>query len=303
MDTKGNPDQAQEKRAKAVPPVSIVIPCYNESETIKQVLEDFSSIVKDFSCEIIVVDDGSVDNTYEIISKLNLPIRIIRHRHNKGKGAALKTAISSASNEVIIAADADGQHKSKYVRELLKYSNDYDMVIGARKGMDPPWWKIPGRWIVRKLSEYLVRQKIPDVNSGFRLFKKSTIQKYFHLCSDGISFCVTSTLSYLSDGLEIKYVNIEAAKREKGKSKVNIHRGLRILLLVLQIIIVFNPLRVFLPISFLFLLSGVTYLICDIIQINITDTSILLISVGTILFVFAMLADQISTLRREIKRS
>ena len=281
--------------------LSIVIPAYNEEETIAPVVQSVHDFLIQHSLihEILVVDDASTDKTKE--RALQTPATVISHKYNKGYGRSLKDGIHAAQYEYVLIMDADGQHTPHDILRLLSYIDEYDMVVGARVSNASDLWRLPGKWFIHQLCNYLVKQDIPDVNSGFRLFKKSVIQQYIHLCSDGFSFTTSSTLAFLADERDVKYIDIEVNKRQQGKSSVSVKTGLRTILLVLQVMMVFHPLRFFLPVNFFIALLAFFYLLYDISHINISDTSVLLIVTTIGIFFFSLLADQLSKLRRDIR--
>lgn len=283
---------------------SVIIPAYNEAEAIKGVLQELKTYLneKKYQAEIIVVDDGSTDQTNKILKDFQ-DIKFISHPYNKGYGASLKTGIKNAEYDWILWYDADGQHKPEYIEELIKYRNEYDMVIGARLGYQGPFFRQPGKKLLHYLAEYLVQQKIPDLNSGLRLVKKDLFLKFSHILPNGFSASTTITLAFFKEGFNVKYVPI-AIKKRKGESSVKIRDGLKTVMFILRIIILFSPLRIFLPVSILTFGLAIFSLILDIFpysqgQLNIGDTTILLFVSSLLFFFFGLLADQISAIRRE----
>lgn len=283
---------------------SIIIPAYNEEVAIKSVLQELKDYLneKKYQNEIIVVDDGSTDQTNEILKNFE-GIKFISHPYNKGYGASLKTGIKNAEYDWLLWYDADGQHQPKYIEELIKYRNEYDMIIGARVGYQGPFFRQPGKKLLRCLAEYLVQQKIPDLNSGFRLVKKDLFLKFAHILPNGFSASTTITLAFFKEGLNVKYIPI-AVKKRKGKSSVKIQDGLKTIMLILRIITLFSPLRIFLPVSVLIFGFAIFALSLDIFlfsqgRLNIGDTTILLFISSLFFFFFGLLADQIAAVRRE----
>jgi len=283
--------------------LSVIIPAYNEEKIIEQTIQDLKKeLVKlDLDYEIIVADDGSTDRTKEILEKIE-GIKLINHPYNKGYGAALKSGIEKAKYDNLLFFDADGQHKTEYISEFIKYIDNFDMVAGTRVGYKGPLIRQPGKKILQWLANYLSKQKIPDINCGFRIVKKEPILKFIHLLCDGFSFSTTSILLFLTDGLAVKYVPIAINKRE-GKSKVRPKHAFDTLIFILRTILLSSPLRVFLPISLLLFLGAVISGLYDIIltPFNISDTTVLLLISSILIFFFGLLADQIASLRKEIK--
>ncbi len=282
--------------------LSIIIPAYNEEKAIAQTIEGLKKELNklDLECEIIVVNDASTDKTKEILEKIK-GIKIINHHENRGYGASLKAGILNAKFENLLFFDADGQHKPEYIKELLKYSDEFDMVSGQREGYKGPLIRQPGKKILLWLANYLSQQKIPDLNCGLRLVKKDKILKFLHLLCDGLSFSTTTTLLFINENLPIKYIPVTINKRNEGKSTVKPKHALDTLIFILRTVMLTEPLRVFLPVSiFLFILS-VVLLIQNLIYENISDITILLAISAILIFFFGLIADQISALRKEIK--
>lgn len=285
----------------ASPTLSIVIPAYNEQAIIGDVIAGLKEELKNKNCEIIVVDDGSFDNTFEIATGLG--VKVIRHEFNKGYGAALKTGIRDALGEIVLFFDGDGQHNPKSVRPLLEHFPEYDMVVGARtkNSSYKPLLRRPGKRILSVFADYLAATKIPDLNSGLRAFKKDILLKYMHLLPSGFSFSTTSTFAFLKSNRRIKYVPIAVSKRV-GKSSVKQFRhGFQTIMLMLRLIVLFEPLKVFLPMSFLLFVLGFASLVQDMIvnAFGIADVTVLLSISSLLVLFFGLLTDQVTAMRRE----
>src|SRR3989339_362256 len=283
---------------------SIIIPAYNEANAIKSVLQELKSYLseKKYQTEIIVVDDGSTDQTNKILRDFK-DIKFISHPYNKGYGASLKTGVKNSEYDWLLWYVSDGQHQPFYIEELIKYCDEYDMIIGARVGYQGPFFRQPGKKLLHYLAEYLVQQKIPDLNSGFRLVKKDLFLKFAHILPNGFSASTTITLAFFKESLNVKYIPI-AIKKRKGKSSVKMQDGMKAAMLILRTIILFSPLRIFLPVSILILGLALFSLGFDIFpysqgQLNIGETTVLLFISSLFFFFFGLLADQISAIRRE----
>jgi glycosyltransferase involved in cell wall biosynthesis len=284
---------------------SIIIPCYNEGQVIRQVvatLQDFLGQHPEVSCEIIVVDDCSTDDTQRVLKQLE-GIRVIRHPINRGYGAAIKTGIRQAQGVFVATFDGDGQHNPADLLNLFQtiQSEDWALVVGARtKLLHSSLWRMPGKWVLGWLANFLSRTKIPDLNSGLRVFRKEIISRYLHLCSDRFSFSTTSTLILLNRGYSLAYVPIQVNTRQ-GKSTVSLMTGYETLLLILRVVCLFDPLRVFIPASVFLVISGILLGIYPyfILKRGLTTGSVLVILAGVLIFFFGLLADQISALRKE----
>lgn len=284
---------------------SIVIPVYNEGKSVKNVLVALKNHLDRYSMhyEIIAVNDCSTDDSLEVLKSIDF-ITLVEHKHNKGYGAALKSGIKKAAHEHILIMDSDGQHNPEDIVVLIeKMQNGYDMAVGARALGNTHKSRVAGKYVIHKLANYIAKYDIPDINSGFRMFKKEDAKNYFHLCSNRFSFTTSLTMAYLSDEKEIAYVPIQVKLRETGKSSVNAKAGLRTILKVLQIGMIFNPLRVLLPIAMFFSVLALLKIIRDIMFLNISGSSIILFTTAITLFVFALMSDQISQIRKEMKNN
>ncbi len=285
----------------ASPDLSIVIPTYNEQAVISDVIAGLKEELKNENCEIIVVDDGSFDNTFEIAARLG--VQVVRHEFNKGYGAALKTGVRDALGEIVLFFDGDGQHDARDVVRLLEHFPEYDMVVGARtkNSSYKPLLRRPGKRILSVFANFLAGTKIPDLNSGLRAFKKDILLKYMHLLPSGFSFSTTSTFAFLKSNRRIKYVPIATRKRI-GKSSVKQFRhGSQTIMLMLRLIVLFEPLKVFLPTSFLLFALGCASMVQNLIvtPFGIADATILLLISSLLIFFFGLLTDQVSAMRRE----
>jgi len=283
--------------------VTVIIPAFDEEETIA---EDINVIVEtmqksDYQYEIIVVDDGSTDKTAQII-EARKEVKLLQHSYNRGVGAARKTGILKAKGEIIVMTDGDGTYPNQDIPELMNYIKDYDMVIGARVGKNVTWPLIrrPARWFIRKLASYLIATKIPDLNSGLRVFKKNLARKFFAILPDGHSWVSTITLVFLANGYTIKYVPIDYYKR-KGKSTIHPMKDTyNFILLVVRTVMYFNPLRVFLPLTGIVLSIAIVRTVYDATVLHrIKESDIMLFLTGLIIGMLGLLADLIVRLQKK----
>ena len=283
--------------------LTVVIPAYNEEHGLTKVLPELSENLKN-GWEVIVVDDGSTDKTAEIVKGYE-KIRLVKHPYNKGYGAALKTGIRAAKNEAILLMDSDGQHSIKDFHRIIKKfrEGDYDLVIGARSSEAyQVKTRVPGKFLLTKTAEYLMGTKIKDLNSGLRIFKKSKVVPFFNILPNSFSFSTTSTLAFLKEAFNVVYIDIETEKREGRKSSVKFARdGSRTLLLITRVIMLFNPLKIFFPVSVLTFVLGVLWGLYGVVIFQrIPNSSVILMVFGMFLFFFGMLADQTASIRRQI---
>ncbi|MHA1344747.1 MAG: glycosyltransferase family 2 protein [Promethearchaeota archaeon] len=277
--------------------VSIIIPVYNEenniSKTIRKVKKNMDN--EKIPYEIIVVNDGSTDNTTKNASRTSA--KLINHPYNKGYGAALKTGILQSKYNYVMFFDADAEHNASDITRLLKYINNFDMVVGARPKLKN--FRMLGKIILEPFASYIAGIKIPDINSGFRIIKKDIVKEFMDILPNSFSFTTTITLAALKTGYTVKYVPISIGKRV-GKSKIKpLKDGIKFLIYLLRMCMLFNPLKVFLPVSILIFLVGLILLSYGIIlEQNVSDSSILFLLSGIQIFFFGLIADQTSVKKR-----
>lgn len=277
--------------------VSIVIPVYNEEESILELLQGLSQFLEknDIHHEVIVVNDGSKDRTAEIIRESGLRVELIEHGRNRGYGASLKTGIKSAQYDYVVTIDADGTYHYQDIKMLLEEAVENDMVVAARTGhhVSIPVIRRPAKWAITKLANYLTGKHIPDLNSGFRLLKKNIVNKFVKILPDGFSFTATITLAMLTNNYKIKYITTNYYKR-KGKSKIRpIRDTINFVQLIARTILYFDPLKIFLPVSaIMFFASAVVFFYTLFFKEKLRDTTVLLLFLtGIILLAIGMLSD------------
>jgi glycosyltransferase involved in cell wall biosynthesis len=276
--------------------ISVVIPAHNEEKAIGAVLDELRAVLKGQTYEIIVVDDGSTDNTAKIVQEKD-SVKLIQHPYNKGYGTALKTGLKNATNDLILTIDGDGSYPVKAIPELLKEADKYDMVVGARTGKEVKiqLYRRPAKWFFSKLANYLSGTKIPDLNSGMRIFKKDDAIKFFNILPSGFSFTTTLTLAYLNNDYNVKYIPIDYYERA-GKSKIKPFRdGFNFIMLIVRTVTYFNPLKVFLPISIVLFVFGLIILLYQgIVTRNVADLPVMLILAAFQIGFLGLLADLIA---------
>ncbi len=283
---------------------TIVIPVYNEEESILDALTKLKLFLDkhELHYEILCVDDKSTDKSGEILDNFG-NIRVFHHKKNRGYGGALKTGIKNAKYETIVIMDSDGQHKPEDLLKLLSaYEGKESMVVGQRKIYQTKFSRILGKILLHKIANFIFKEDITDINSGFRVFDKKEAGRFLHLCSERFSFTTSITISYISNGYDIIYIPINVQKRTGGESRVSFKTGFRTILKILELGVVFKPLRVILPVSMLFMMVGTISFLHDLYIMNLSSTTIFLYSNAVIMFVFALLAEQISNIRMEVIR-
>ncbi len=241
------------------PAVSVVIPAFNEEDGISDVVRQIQALPID--AELIVVDDGSADRTGERAAGAGA--RVIRHRVNRGYGAALKTGILAARAPVIVITDADGTYPNERIPELVALLDEHDMAVGARTGnrVRIPVIRRPAKWILNRLADYLSETRIPDLNSGLRAFHKQTALGFFGILPRGFSFTTTITLAMHVNDHAVAYVPIDYHART-GRSKIRpIHDTLNFAALIVRTVLYFRPLKIFVPLAGFFPVAALAILV------------------------------------------
>jgi glycosyltransferase involved in cell wall biosynthesis len=277
--------------------VSIVIPAYNEADVIGGVVTALTTAARWH--EIIVVDDGSRDATGAAATAAGATV--IAHPYNKGNGAAVKSGIRRASGEFVLIIDGDGQHRAEDAQRLVSRLGEYDLVIGARAAAThASHARRIGNAALNQLATYLTGREIPDLTSGFRGARRECLREFLHLLPNGFSTPTTTTLAFLKAGYNVAFEPVDARARI-GQSKIRLASdGAKFLIIILKIITLFSPLRIFLPISVASFLLGAAYAVWTIAtQSHVTNSSVLLIMLAVIVFLVGLVSEQISALRFE----
>ena len=278
--------------------VSVIVPAYNEEGAIAAFLDDllYQLGKLDRPFEVVVVDDGSTDRTRERADGHGAAVRVVAHATNRGYGATLKTGLRAARHPVAVIIDADGTYAPGDIPRLLDAMDDgVEMVVGARTGETAqiPPLRRPAKWALRRLAEWLSDQRIPDLNSGLRAFRRRTALRYAHLLPNRFSFTSTITLLLLSDGYDVRFLPVEYRVRV-GRSKLRTVDALGFLTLIVRTVTYFSPLRVFLPASLAFLALTAVSLAHDVLVLaNLTDASIILFVATFLTAAIGILADLI----------
>jgi glycosyltransferase involved in cell wall biosynthesis len=277
--------------------LSLIIPAYNEAPQIESVLTEMQALLREheINAEIVVVDDGSKDGTARAAKAAGA--RVIRHRSNRGYGAALKTGILAASYENIGIIDADGTYPAKYLPEMLDELEQADMVVGARigKNVHIPLVRRPAKWVLKKLANYVSNANIPDLNSGLRVFRRDVAMQYFPILPDQFSFTTTITLAMHSDKYAVTYIPIDYRKRN-GRSKIVPWDAGSFAILILRTAMLYRPLRVFVPLALVSLAYGLIKMTIDLLHDPNISASALLALMSTLFIVLiGMVGDAIAT--------
>jgi glycosyltransferase involved in cell wall biosynthesis len=278
--------------------VSVVIPAFNEAQSIGEVVSRTKTLYPDF--EIIVIDDGSTDNTAETAEKEGAIV--FQHPYNIGNGAAIKSGIRVANGDILVFMDSDGQHDPVDIGRMLELFPEYDMVVGARslRGQTS-FLRACGNTIYNWFASYAANFDIKDLTSGFRAVKADIARNFIYLLPNTYSYPTTLTLGVLRTGRSVNYLPIEMKKRKKGRSKVKLLQdGVRFFMIIIRIATLFSPMRVFLPVSLImFLLGMMRYVYTFFTEGRFTNMSALLFVSAVIVFMMSLISEQITQLRFE----
>jgi len=291
-------DLVAQRREEIIPEVtqrvSIVIPAHNEEVVIGDVLDELSA---GNYHEMIVVDDGSTDNTIEIAEKHGA--RVVRHPYNIGNGAAVKSGIRAATGDIIVLMDADRQHPPSDVPRLLAKIGDYDMVVGARTAAsDAQWQRRIANKVFNTYASYIVGYPIPDLTSGFRVVKAPLLKKFVYLLPNAYSYPSTITIALFRSGFRVCYVPINSPASKSGSSIRPLKDGFRFLMTITRLGTMFVPLKIFLPVSLLFLTVGIGYGAWLLIALRrFSNMAAMLITIGIVIFLMGLIAEQIALFR------
>lgn len=277
--------------------LTIVVPAYNEAKAIGQTIEALRAVLKGAAIagEIVVVDDGSQDGTG--VAAATTGVRVIRNEKNAGYGHALKTGISLTESKYVAIIDADGTYPAEKIPEMLELCRSADMVVGDRGAAmkNVPWIRRGPKWILNTLANLLARRRIPDLNSGLRVFRRSSLERFVQLLPDGFSFTTTITLSMICSNMRVVYTPIQYAKRI-GQSSMKPTAFFTFILLVLRIIVFFQPLRVFLPLGAILFALGMAKVVYDITKMNLSESAIFALLAALVVWSLGLVADMISRL-------
>ena len=275
--------------------VSIILPAKNEAVNLEKLLPELRETLPD--AEIIVIDDGSTDDTITICQTNR--VKVLTHQYSKGNGASIKTGARAASNEILVFMDGDGQHKASDVLKLLaQFREGYDMVVGARSAAtQASVSRLVANSVYNKLSSWISGQKIADLTSGFRAVNGKKFRQFIYLLPNGFSYPTTITMAFFRAGYSVSYMDIEAGKRE-GKSHISLVKdGIRFFLIIFKIGTLYSPLKIFLPISFGFFCTGLAYYLYTFFQYHtFTNMTAVLFIASIFVFLIGLVSEQVTTL-------
>jgi glycosyltransferase involved in cell wall biosynthesis len=277
--------------------VSVIIPAFDEETGVAAVVAEVQELLLGLNgpTEVVVVDDGSRDATAQVATQAGA--RVIRHRSNRGYGAALKTGIAAARHDTMAIIDADGTYPAEAIPRLLAGLENADMVVGARigKNVKVPLVRRPAKWALNHLANYVSTARIPDLNSGLRAFRRDVVLQYFPILPDQFSWTTTITLAMHCDKYAVSYLPIDYRER-RGRSKIVPWDAGSFAIQILRTAMLFRPLRVFLPLVLICLAFGFTKMAIDLTRDpNISASALLALMSALLILLIGMLGDAIAT--------
>ena len=290
------------------PKLSVVLPVFDEEATIGPLVAELVASLSEtgLGFEIVLVDDGSKDGTPDTLSRLrgqfSDTVRIARHQRNRGNGAALRTGIRVGKGSVVVTMDADGQHSPSDIAKLVAHIPPYDLVIGARQeGYRGALLRNLGNRFYNVFASWLTKTKIEDLTSGFRAMRRVAVNHFLPLFPEGFSAPTTTTMAFLKAGYNVAYVPIYVRKRMAGKSKISLWRdGTRFLTIILRMIMLYDPLRIFLPIGVALGGLGLAAWAAGMLnagRLVIPNSAVFMFSAGLMTWLLGLISDQISSTR------
>ena len=276
--------------------LSLILPARNEAGGLRRLLPELVAMLPD--AEIIVVNDGSNDDTLAVCAEFK--VRVVSHPYPKGNGAAVKSGAREAHGDVLLFMDADGQHKPEDIPALLeKFAEGYDMVVGARQtGSHAGAHRAVANDLFSRFATWMIQQTVEDLTSGFRVVKASKFRKFIYLLPNGFSYPTTTTMSFFRAGFSVAYLPIHTPRRTTGKSHIRpVRDGVRFLLIIIKIGTLYSPLKLFLPISAGFFMTGLGYYLYTYLSDGRFTNMSALMFISTILtFLIGIVSEQISAL-------
>lgn len=285
--------------------LTVVVPVYNEGGNLPVFVPQVTEFCRKHGWKLIFINDGSQDETRRILDGFTSQpdFKVIHHKVNRGYGGALKTGIRNTSTPYLVTIDGDGQHSLEDVENVFQFAleQDADMVVGKReRGARSSVYRALGKFLIRSFTRVLMPLPITDLNSGFKVYRTELAQKYMTVCPDSMAFSDVITLVFLSERNLVLEHPIHVGDRKAGQSTITTHTAFETVMQVLNIVLMFNPLRVFLPLSILCILAGLIWGIpIVLLGRGVSVGAMLAIVTGLLFFVLGLLASQLSAIRME----
>jgi glycosyltransferase involved in cell wall biosynthesis len=287
------------------PPLTVVIPVYNEGETLPSFASTLIEFCQARNWRVLFVNDGSRDQTKQILDGLVSPpeVCVFHHKVNRGYGGALKTCISQVTTPFMVTMDGDGQHHPQDVETIFQFAleNDADLVVGKRNDQHSSnLYRRLGKFMIRSFTKILMPLPVTDLNSGFKLYRTELAKRYMTVCPDSMAFSDVMTLVFLNERNLVLEHPIGVSPRKVGQSTINTFTAFETVIQVLNIALMFNPLKIFLPVSLLCILAGLGWGIpIVLLGRGVSVGAMLAIVMGLLFFVLGLIASQLSALRME----
>lgn len=283
--------------------LTVVVPVYNEAESLPHFLPELVQTCREKGWLLILVNDGSRDETAQVLTRYESDpiVQVLHHKVNRGYGGALKTGLSSVKTRYVVTMDGDGQHKTSDVEAIYRFAlkSDADMLIGSRSEMEHVnWYREFGKWIIRNFTRILVPLPVYDLNSGFKLYRTELVAQYLHLCPDAMAFSDVITLLFLNQGHLVLEFPISVRKRIAGSSSIGTHTAFQTIIEILNLAMLVNPLRIFLPLSILCTTVGLLWGIPIVLAgRGVSVGSMLAVVLGAFFFFLGLIASQLASIR------
>jgi len=290
------------------PLVSVVLPIYEEAEAIRELIPKIVETLQteNVGFEIVAVDDGSKDETPHVLKELREKnhkyLRVVRHLYNKGNGAALRTGIRVASGEIIVTMDSDEQHSPQDLPKLISMIPPYDLVIGSRiNSYQGTWYRNLANKFYNRFASWLSHTNVQDLTSGFRAMRRSIVFHFLPLFPAGFSAPTTTTLAFLKAGYNVAFVPINVKPRSSGESKIRLwDDGTRFVIIILRMIMLYDPLRIFLPTGGVLTFLGILAWIAGLInagRLVLPNSAIFLFIAAILTWLLGLVSSQIASTR------
>jgi len=285
--------------------LSIVMPAYNEAESLAVILPGILEFCQAHEIELIVVNDGSRDNTAQVLEahRAHPRLKIASHKLNRGYGGAIKSGILCASTAYVITMDADGQHGLQDVLKLYESARetDADMVVGRRFG-PTHWYRGLGKAIIRMIAKLMMPIGVHDINSGMKLYETKLAQTYVRLCPDSMAFSDVITLIFINQRHRVIETPISVNPRQSGVSTINSMTAFDTVLEIFNVVLLFNPMRIFLPMSIVLVVSGIAWGLPLVLRGNgVSVGAMLAVVSGMMFFLLGLIASQLALIRNNLR--
>lgn len=284
--------------------LTIVIPAFNEEESLKELLPELIAFVRQQGFHLIVVNDGSSDGTLAVLKQQNTDerFRFYSHKVNRGYGGAIKTGIRNAKTQYVITIDADGQHDLNDVVALHEQiiKSDADMIVGSRMAhKDASIYRGVGKWLIRSFAKLLLPIHIEDINSGMKIYSTELAQRYIRLCPDHMAYSDIIAMVFISQRHLVLEQPINIKPRTAGVSTISTLTAIETVKEILNIVVLFNPMRVFMPLAVFFFLFGFIWELPFLLRgMGVSVGAMLLLISGLIFFFLGLMAEQLSLIRK-----